>query len=298
MPPAEFEEKSFETPLNSQLLAGNTHLYAPGQVLESAVGFDAAMLAGHVGFWKLWHGLPGPMNGTVMNAAWWGPSANPLPSLPSFKLNLFLQYKRPVLLEKKNASEWKHWGKSYFRYGITPHQQVALEKCAKGLGSHGLVVYASPSFWKLRDLYTHTTQGSLVNATNFAEVTSLTGHGVYTYVASGTHGIACSKPAKIPVLSGAGGIPERIFGAPEPPRGTNIFQLADRALSDAVRPLIDLGNFDGRVREASAVLREFLNPEILDDEGFESVVIPYLRASFFCLILGLGWLIGGPKRSG
>ena len=298
MPHAEFEEKSFEAPLNAQLLAGSTHLYAPGQVLESAIGFDSAMWSNNVGFWRLWGGVSGPPGGSFLNAAWWGPTANLLPPLPNYSLNLFLQYKRPALLERSNASEWAQWGQPYFRYGITPHQQAALEKCAQGLGQNGLVVYASPSFWTLDDLFRHTVQGALVAATNFVEASALNGHGVYTYVASGTYGMAFSVPAKIPVLSGSGGIPERISRTPEPPRGSNVFQLADRALSNAVAPLIDLDEFDGRIQGVGAALRDILGERAPGGEGFESVVIPYLRAAFLCGLLGLGWLIGGPRKGG
>lgn len=86
---AEFEEKSFEGPLNAQLLAGSPYLYTPGQVLESALGFDAAMFCHRIEFWSLW-GRPAPP-GLVPLPGWWHPSPVPLPTLPQFTLNLFLQ---------------------------------------------------------------------------------------------------------------------------------------------------------------------------------------------------------------
>ena len=40
---AEFEEKEYEFPLNSQLLWGNQNIWSPGQVFEGNFGIDAAL---------------------------------------------------------------------------------------------------------------------------------------------------------------------------------------------------------------------------------------------------------------
>ena len=47
MPLAEFEEKELEGLLNAQLTGGSGQMWTPGQVLESIVGFDAALMVVH-----------------------------------------------------------------------------------------------------------------------------------------------------------------------------------------------------------------------------------------------------------
>lgn len=44
METVEFEEKEYESALYNQLASSNIHLWSPGQVLESYLGFDAALL--------------------------------------------------------------------------------------------------------------------------------------------------------------------------------------------------------------------------------------------------------------
>src|SRR5580692_2241170 len=98
---AEFEEKELEGPLNAQLTGGTGLLWSPGQVLEAIVGFDAALMVTDLSFWAS-VGL-GPLPpGLPVVPSWWhgwpSPLLRPLFRLrtpPPFRLNLFLQYKRP-----------------------------------------------------------------------------------------------------------------------------------------------------------------------------------------------------------
>jgi hypothetical protein len=216
MASAEFEEKSFEGPLNSQLLDGSPYLYAPGQVLESVIGFDAAMMTQNLFFWQLW-GRPSP-SGIAPSAQWW-PKAVPQKSLPTFHLNLFLQYKRPERLSRSYSSEWSSWNHAYFRYWVTPHQQQALESCAASLGSNGLVVYASPAFSTFSELPTHTANRTLVKATNFVEAARLKSHSRYTYIDAGKDGLAFSEPTRIPPVSMFDDLPKLIRIASDQPGG-------------------------------------------------------------------------------
>lgn len=143
----EFEEKEFEGPLNGQLGLGGP-LWSPGQVLEQLVGFDAAMLTIDAVFWAS-QGFAAPPLGAVVLPAWWpgffSRLAVRIRRPPPFRMNVFLQYKRPEHLSHSNASEWTLWKASYYRFWITSHQQLALVACATALGNSGLVAYAKQS---------------------------------------------------------------------------------------------------------------------------------------------------------
>lgn len=293
---AEFEEKSFEGPLNAQLLSGSPYIYTPGQVLESALGFDAAMLCQHTEFWSLW-GSPIPL-GIAPVAKWWPPSPSPLPALPQFNLNLFLQYKRPQRLERSNASEWSHWSQPYFRYHIVAHQQAALNACATGLGSNGLVVYAAPAFTSLADLFQHITGATLVASTNFVEAANLNSHGRYTYSAAGTAGIAFSEPIEISSVSMLDDLSGKIRQAPDMPRGGNILELASNAVKEAMEKTWErreTEKFEGILDSATTVLDDIPSMRQRDQDGAK--MRAYFRVKGFCAIYGWSWLVGGPSRS-
>lgn len=290
---AEFEEKSFEGPLNAQLLAGSPYLYTPGQVLESALGFDAAMLCHRMEFWSLWGRSVPP--GLIPLPGWWHPSPVPLPALPQFNLNLFLQYKRSQRLERSNATEWQHWTQPYFRYDIVGHQQAALEACATSLGGNGLVAYAAPAFISLAELFQHTSSGTLVSETNFVEAVNLNSHGRYTYASAGTAGIALSEPTEIPPVSLSEDLGRRVRQAPEMSRGRNVLQLASDGVTSAMKKMWrepDAAKFEILLDEAVDYLDQVPPMRRRDEDGAK--LRAYLRVTGFCSIVGWSWLVGGP----
>ena len=298
VPVAEFEDKSFEAALNIQLLVETSQLYSPGQVLEAVLGFDVAMLTQHVSHWRLWN-VQTPVGGVLTDA--WG-SADvtlPLSLLRDFKLNLFIQHKRPSVITHESAAEWASWSRAYYRYAISPPQQSALEQCAAALGKSGLVLYAAPAFWSLRDLCTFTASSSLVANTNFVEVVELSGRNIYTYVAEGTHGIAFGDPVEIKTMSGPNAFPDRIRGAAEIPPGSNIFKIADRALTTTVAAFPVLQEVSEQVstraRDALGIIRQALTrgPE---EKAVREIILPYFRVAAFSWLLGVDWLVGGIAR--
>ena len=52
MTPPEFEEKSDEAPLYSQLERGQQVIFTPGQVLESLLGFDHDVFMTQAALWE------------------------------------------------------------------------------------------------------------------------------------------------------------------------------------------------------------------------------------------------------
>ncbi|MCG9710971.1 hypothetical protein L1D46_19570 [Pseudoalteromonas sp. Isolate3] len=82
----------------------------------------------------------------------------------------------------------------YWRFDITDHQQEILEKVSQNLRRRALVVYASPAFHTLDELYNHTEAQAIVENTSFVKVERLHNHKQWNYYQPGTNGVAHSEP--------------------------------------------------------------------------------------------------------
>ncbi|HVV53329.1 MAG TPA: hypothetical protein VHO06_26975 [Polyangia bacterium] len=303
MPLAEFEEKELEGPLNAQLTGGSGRIWTPGQVLESIVGFDAALMVTDVSFWASVGFGPTP-SGLPVSPLWWPdwPSVLLRPVLrfrdpPPFRLNLFLQYKRPQHL--KRGKEWRHWRSAYFRFDLTPHQQLALESCANSLGADGHVAYGSPAFFRRADLFAHTEGRTLAANTHFAPVLRLAKHSRYTYVSAHSAGKGHSDPVSIHPLSLS--FPDGPHDPPPPPSDggggdghtpDGILSAAKKAARAAVdaSPLI-VGSreaFDRAIERARGLLGLVRPP--MEERG-SSAADNYLVASQFAYMSRVQWLV-------
>ncbi|MBW2044713.1 MAG: hypothetical protein JRI96_07475 [Deltaproteobacteria bacterium] len=194
---AEFEEKEFEGPLNIQLLQGSNLLWTPGQVFEEAIGIDAAMFIRHHFFWRLFH-FPHPPGGVLIPYYRWNfiwKHRNNKRRLPNFKLNLFIQTKRPMTSSRasKKYRVQRITGR-YWRFDVLKHQQEALEKVAQKLKDRALVVYAAPVFHIVKDLYDHIKNNTMVQNSTFPPVIRLKSHKSWIYQEPGIKGWAYSKP--------------------------------------------------------------------------------------------------------
>ena len=118
--------------------------------------------------------------------------------LPTFRTNLLIQAKRPEVF-KRVPKDLKKYGYKglYWRFTITPHQQEILEKVSKKLNHKALVVYASPAFNTLDDLYDYTEAQEIVENTSFVKVERLISHTKWNYNAPGSAGVAHSEPEYI-----------------------------------------------------------------------------------------------------
>jgi hypothetical protein len=302
MPLAEFEEKELEGPLNAQLTGASGLLWTPGQVLEAIVGFDAALMVEGASFWASLGFEPTP-SGLPVSASWWPgwPSILLRPLLrfrtpPPFRLNLFLQYKRPQHLTY--GGQWRYWRSSYFRFDITPHQQRALEACAKSLGPAGHVAYGSPAFFRRSDLFAYTEDRTLPEKTHFAPVLKLTKHSRYTYVSPRAEGWGHSDPVRIKPLLFLNGPPHD----PPPPSAEGgggdgrtpdaILSAAKKAAQEGVEasPLI-VGSRDGfdRAIERARRLLDLVRPR-MNERGW-AAADNYLVASQFAYRSRVQWLV-------
>lgn len=193
MIPADFEESEYRGPLYNQLERGNHLVWEPGQVFEKHIGIDRAAYVTEPYFWGL-HGLATPMSGVVLldydwHYIWKKRLKHKI--LPDFQLNLFLQAKRPHAGTRPRGKVKKAGiDGDYWKFEITTHQQVALERMEKTLNFKSIVCYAAPAFHTQAALYEHTKNQSIVPASSFPPASALTGHGTWYYNNGGLFGIA------------------------------------------------------------------------------------------------------------
>jgi hypothetical protein len=111
--------------------------------------------------------------------------------LPTFRLNLFIQAKRPEW-GRRVPTRIRSAGLTppFWRFSIDPDQQRSLEGVASKLGTRALVVYAAPAFHEHRALFLHTRKGTITSASTFPSVRSLTGHETWYYNTPGAKGVA------------------------------------------------------------------------------------------------------------
>ena len=198
---AEFEEKTYEAPLYNQLAQGHHFIYTPGQVLENCIGFDAGL---HVANKIIWHilgnsvPLPGALLPLITWPLGWGPS-NPKSSFPDFRLNLFLQAKRPLYYKRKPRSlqSLAVINTPLWAFKIVEHQQNLLNILALKTQGMAHVAYASAVFHTNTSLFAHIKNGTIVQNSTFPSATTLQGHGKWYYWSPGTAGAANPKPESI-----------------------------------------------------------------------------------------------------
>lgn len=201
MQPAEFEEKEYEAPLYRQLSA-DSRVWSPGQVLEQHVGFDQALYSRMNIVWAV-NGLTNHRPGLALSRYPWFRRAF-LPKIasrtaPNFRLNLFIQAKRPEW-GKRLPAAIRNLGLSagcFFKFSIDENQQAVLGRLAARTASKALIVYASAAFHTLNDLYRYTRMGAVPQYSTFPPARVLAGHKSWYYQKPGAEGVAASSPVLI-----------------------------------------------------------------------------------------------------
>ncbi|MGB3721508.1 MAG: hypothetical protein WA979_01660 [Pacificimonas sp.] len=201
---AKFKEKTYEMYFLAELARLTNILYSPDPVDEGALGFDGSFLLplplGRIAFPYVrlgrWQRLSG-ISATEIND--FGAELNN--HLPPFRLNLFVQYKRPEWLHRSNATEWESWGTPYFRYTIKAKQQGLLENIVQAAAGRAAVVYAAAAFRRDSELFAYAEVGTVVSNSNISSVEMLTGHERFTYNRPGSSGVAHSEPEAVEGLS-------------------------------------------------------------------------------------------------
>jgi hypothetical protein len=190
---ATFEEKTYETAYNAELVAsadGNRRIFSPGQVLEKVTGFDVAADPGskHL-IWRVLR-VPRP-RGLSLMPSHWATSRSGMPQsqeLPSMPLSLILQFKRPEYLYGSRAAQWQLWRGPYYRFSRSRDQHAVLKRLEANLADSVIVRYAAPVFHTLGELEEAQMQGKVIVRSGHVAPSVLGRHQVWTYNKAGTHG--------------------------------------------------------------------------------------------------------------
>lgn len=294
--PAEFEEAEYRGPLFHQLQSSNL-LWEPGQVFEKHIGIDRALWTMHAYLHGL-HGYSTPLTGVTMSRFnWdyiWAARARKK-RLPSFRLNVFIQAKRPAYGRYAPKALRAHGLKSpYWRFEVTPHQQIALERLADKLSGRAIVCYACPAFHKEAMLHKWTVEPRMVESSTFPDVRRLKGHAAWNYSEPGARGVANADPEP----SDDGALLARIARMVEREQsqaGAAVEELA--GLADAVRQAMGADETAAPTAAQAAfsdhlqVLRNFANAFPADQA--RNAVLDYGTVLAFAHVNRLNWLVAG-----
>lgn len=196
----EFKEKTFEKYFGHELARLTNITFSPDQCDEALLGFDEAFFMPEEWLFRF-----GPFVRRSRRGRLTGVEINEFNKLgkmiashmPEFKLNLFVQFKRPQFLASRGAKEWSDWKQSYYRYETTPHQQEALEQIDAQSYGRASTIYASPAFWRAAVLWEHVCNNAVVEQSNMASAAKLKDHGHYSYIEPGYIGKGHSETVDI-----------------------------------------------------------------------------------------------------
>lgn len=290
---AEFEEKEYEFPLYHQLAQGSPNVWPPGQVFEGYLGVDAALMVTTAEIWRKL-GYPAPLDGARLNDMRWGyiwKDRGAQRQLPTFKLNLFIQAKRPQrMLRRSRVMVQNGIASPCYRFEIRAQQQKALERLHGKLRNRGLVVYACPVFSNLNRLYDCIQNGKLIDYSTFPKAIRLNGHKSWTFDKPGASGLCCSEPEKVEDK----GLKESINQICDElnPVGEDRNSI-NNPLSELVASIPEVVENT----ERSMIIKKYFR---LIDSLFDEVNHPrsdlsrdYTKMSFFCLVYDLNWFVLG-----
>ena len=196
----EFKEKTFEKYFGHELAHLTNITFSPDQCDEARLGFDEAFFLPENWFFRF-----GPYVRRRRRGRLTGIEVDEFNNygkmvaehMPPFKLNLFVQFKRPTFLTSRGAREWSDWKQSYYRYETTPHQQEALERIDAQSYGRAATIYASPAFWQATDLWVYMSKDAVVEHSNMVSAVKLKGHEHYSYIGPGYVGKGHSETVDI-----------------------------------------------------------------------------------------------------
>ncbi|MBX5009584.1 hypothetical protein [Rhizobium lentis] len=196
----ELKEKTFEKYFGHELARLTKITFSPDQCDEALLGFDEAFFMPVDWFLRfgpyMRHRRRQRLTGVEIEQ--FNKHGKTVAShMPSFKLNLFVQFKRPTFLKSRGAKEWSDWNQSYYRYETMAHQQEALERIDAQSFGRAATIYASPAFWQAADLWEHVRNEAVVEYSNIASVGKLKDHEHYSYIAPGYFGKGHSETVDI-----------------------------------------------------------------------------------------------------
>jgi hypothetical protein len=290
--PGRFEEKEYEKALYDQLALGDLQ-WPPGPVLEQYLGFDLGVFLTRDHLWRL-HGLSHPPIGlSVYDDLWPILARRPMPRdrLPSFRLNCFIQAKRPDS-KRRLPRRLAAFGLTspYFVFHTDPEQQQCLELAAAGLAGRALFVYAAPVFATSNELFSHQTLGDVVETSTFPLVRGLTGHTAWYYSQPGTVGVLNPEFSRgeFPTLADEIEALRRTQSAGE--RQSQSVNL--RALSESLRTVVAESKDVRETGRAANFAGEWRRIESFGQRSeAPPALVSYLQVQAFLRYFNLSWLV-------
>jgi hypothetical protein len=288
----EFHEQEFEGFLYSQLEQTDKRLWHPHEVLEHYLGFDRALFLTNYYLWNL-KGYRQPFQGISPFYRYdlWPDLAKAGISrqrLPRFRLNCFLQAKRPEYAARTpRIAASLGQRRPIYRISLDKEQQQILERVADRVADRAIVAYAAPVFHRSQDLFRHGTAGTIVESATFPDVAALKGHTFWYYNEPGARGIRNPDPEPVSFRS----LGERLDALIASVRTVETASHELSSLADAIRSAILEQSTELGAREA------YLAQEWRSVDAFcEATDAPaaarsYLATVTFCRYFLLDWLI-------
>ncbi|HLE56825.1 MAG TPA: hypothetical protein VJB15_07060 [Rhodothermia bacterium] len=295
MKSVEFEEKEYEAFLYTQLERGTLQLWSPGQVLEHYLGIDRGLLTVCEYLWQL-KGHSQPLRGFA--PYYFADLWHHLPRrrsargrLPRFRLNCFVQAKRPSYgvrlpprLTKLGVAP------VFYRFDVDQHQQSCIERVAQRLANRALFVYAAAVYHTTRDLFRHSGRGTTVEHSTFPDIVAMTGHKAWYYNSPGGSGVrnqgfepyeSASLEQRLQALRA-----ELTVTGQE---GTQSAELA--ALSTAIAAAVIESDEVAGTARADAMSDEWRNIDsFVDNTGAQPAARDFLHVVAFTVYFNLFWL--------
>jgi hypothetical protein len=190
---AHFEEKTYEIAYDVEMGKGpGPTPWAPGQILEHLVGFDAA--ANPDPSHPLWRvlGAPRPKGLVLLPDHWAGlPGRRPARKrLPSNPVSFIVQFKRPEFIQSHAGKQWRLWRTPYYRFKIDAYQQRTLKRLEDNSAGGAIVRYAAPAFWTNQAMDAARLSEQVIASSGHVPPSELVRHTAWTYVAAGWAGRA------------------------------------------------------------------------------------------------------------
>ncbi|MFZ3173399.1 MAG: hypothetical protein WA146_00765 [Thiobacillus sp.] len=275
---ARYEEKTYESYFNNEL-DQKTSIYFPlGQVQEGTIGLDSAAHSQSKRLWKIL-GYPIPSGLDLREIAdemevYLGQVVK---NIPSMKVNLLFQYKRPEFITRSSGKEWDLWNCKYFRYDLYAEQHELLAHIEATFGNDAIVLYAAPTVEDVNELVKLKIKGAIISNSNFRRARELNGHHRNTYIEAGTYSQACSAPERLPNFNLL-----ELIEAAEP-----LQRLENRQV------LVDFAEGVRTSMKQSTYLRSAFDSRLSEFQGLTRYQLLYavLSMSIFREITGTQWIV-------
>jgi hypothetical protein len=180
----------------------------------------------------------------------------------------------------------------YWRFELTGHQQIALERLRANLRQRALVCYACPAFHTEAVLHKWTVEPKIVEKSTFPDVADLAGHDAWNFSEPGTFGVANAEA----IRREAGPLVERLIrliesaGVTDEGAGVELSSLVDAAKA-AIRTesgdsFIE-AQFQEGVRDINGIAED------VDLQEGRDEFTAYATMILFCSLHRLMWLVVG-----